>query len=327
MAGNVDPQSRLKYLDFTLVIGPGQSGARGRRVYPVHIVSPVNERWSEMRLNVKDAVTIQSTLEGALYRSATPAPVFRSGSARREVLTQDQREAQDLGQTLFKALLPSEDLRLLYYQSLDAAKTPGVAGLRFRLRIEAPDLATLPWEFLFAPHDSDHLGLKIPIVRDLSTRDAITPLKVTPPLRILAMAASPKDEIALNVDDERNKITEALRDLPGVELTWLPGRTVGALQDAVRQDQDQPVKYHIFHFIGHGGFDEAQNEGFILLEDEARLAKPLVASALSRLLRRAPDLRLAVLNSCDTAHGGHKDGFASFATTLVSSGTCPPSWR
>ena len=269
------------------------------------------------------AATIQTTLEGALYRSAQKDPVFRSSTARRQVLSQDQREAQDFGQTLFKALLPTEDLRHLYYQSLDTARTQGAAGLRLRLRIETPDLATLPWEFLFAPLDSDHLGLKVPIVRDLSTREAITPLKVTPPLRILAMVASPKDEPALNVDDERNKITEALRALPSVELTWLPGRTAEALQDAVRQDQDQPVKYHIFHFIGHGGFDEGQNEGFIQLEDEEGSAKPLVASALSRLLRRAPDLRLAVLNSCDTARGGHKDGFASFATTLVSSGDVP----
>jgi hypothetical protein len=43
-----------------------------------------------------------------------------------------------------------------------------------------------------------------------------------------------------------------------VELTWLPGQTGQDLQRAIRRGP-----WHVFHFIGHGGFDTISEEGFI----------------------------------------------------------------
>ena len=100
-----------------------------------------------------------------------------------------------------------------------------------------------------------------------------------------------------------------------VQLTWLEHGTWRALQDAMLRGP-----WHIFHFIGHGSFDEASREGLLILEDEQHQAFPLTASELARLLDNQHDLRLVLLNSCDGARGSSHDIFSSTAATLVLRG-------
>ncbi|MFD0382155.1 CHAT domain-containing protein [Streptomyces stramineus] len=75
---------------------------------------------------------------------------------------------------------------------------------------------------------------------------------------------------------------------------------------------------HILHFIGHGSYDTARQEGMISLADQDGREHPLHASALSALLSVArPKPQLVVLNSCQTGMGNADDLFSSTAAVLV----------
>ena len=50
----------------------------------------------------------------------------------------------------------------LYVASAQRAREEG-AVLRLVLRIRPPELARLPWEFLFDPGQQDYLGLSLPL--------------------------------------------------------------------------------------------------------------------------------------------------------------------
>ncbi|MGH3932438.1 MAG: hypothetical protein ACRDTF_20965 [Pseudonocardiaceae bacterium] len=64
--------------------------------------------------------------------------------------------------------------------------------------VRPPELARLPWEFLFDPGRQDYLGLTVPLVRYLQVLAPRAPLRVAAPLRILGMAARPGDQHALD---------------------------------------------------------------------------------------------------------------------------------
>jgi formylglycine-generating enzyme required for sulfatase activity/tetratricopeptide (TPR) repeat protein len=78
--------------------------------------------------------------------------------------------------------------------------------------------------------------------------------------------------------------------------------------------------WNIFHFIGHGRFDERSDEGYITLVNEEGRAAELRAAELVRLLADYPSLRLVLLNSCEGARSGGRSIFSSTAATLVRRG-------
>ncbi|MGH7454664.1 MAG: SUMF1/EgtB/PvdO family nonheme iron enzyme, partial [bacterium] len=193
-------------------------------------------------------------------------------------------------------------------------------GLRFKLRIQSPELAALPWEFLYDARQAEYICLSrnTPVVRYIDLPQVIPPLAVTPPLRILGMMVSPSDLQSLDLDNEKHRVEEATKDLQKkslVELTWLEGKTWRDLQKAMRAGP-----WHIFHFIGHGAFDRNAGEGLIFLEDEEGASHRLTATQLGRLLADHPSLRLALLNACEGARGNERDIFSSTGSILVRRG-------
>ena len=83
-----------------------------------------------------------------------------------------------------------------------------------------------------------------------------------------------------------------------MELAWLEGQTWRHLQRAMRRGP-----WHVFHFIGHGGFDPETEEGAIALTDDEGRKHLLGASDLALLLDDHYFLRLVFLNSCEGARG------------------------
>jgi hypothetical protein len=132
------------------------------------------------------------------------------------------------------------------------------------------------------------------------------------------MIASPKNLANLDVDNEKLRIEKATEDLRAkglCEVTWLEGKTWHDLQRAMRRGP-----WHIFHFIGHGGFDSHAQEGLIALEDNVGEAHSLSATKLGRLLADHRSLRLVILNSCEGGRGSARDIFSSTAALLVRQG-------
>ena len=295
------------YLDFELRIDAGVG-----REFPVSVInSPAGEARETMHFPF-DELALENRLQ------ALQIALLRSGGKRRRVNLPEEQTVQDFGRDLCAALFCGE-IRSRYDVSLIKAAHQG-KGLRVKLRIQAPELAALPWEFIFDKNDSEYLCLsrETPIVRYIELPKPIQPLTITLPLRILVMIAAPSDLQSLDIEKEKKRIEEAVKDLETrglVELTWLSGQTWRDLQRAMRGGP-----WHVFHFIGHGGFDTFKDEGLICLSNEEGKTHPLSATQLGRLLAGHKPLRLVLLNACEGARGGNRDIFSSTASILVQRG-------
>jgi hypothetical protein len=146
-----------------------------------------------------------------------------------------------------------------------------------------------------------------------------TPLAVKRPIRILAMVASPRDLRQLDVDGEKKRMVQAVEHLVGqingIELAWVTGETLDDLQKEMRKGP-----WHVFHFIGHGSFDESHGEGFIALANEAGNTNFVDATTLSMFLADHQPMRLVVLNSCKGTRASTTNLFSSTAAVLVRRG-------
>ena len=259
-----------EYLDFEVEIRDNGVGG-----YVVAVIkSPAGEARASMTFPFGE-------LELQNHLQALEIALLRSGGTRRRIPTKEEATVERFGRTLFNMLMIG-DVGTLYYESQREVAHAG-KGLRVKLRIHPPKLASLPWEFLYDPR-SEYICLSshTPLVRYPEVAQPPLPLSVTPPLRILGMVASPADLDELNVPLEKQRVEMALKPLQEaglVELVWLPGQTWRELQRALRREV-----WHIFHFIGHGGFDAVRDEGMLMLADDMGKASPLLASQLGQLL-------------------------------------------
>ena len=244
--------------------------------------------------------------------------LLRSGNTRRLVSSAQEQTVREFGQTLFNTLMTSE-VRSRYEISLNEAARRK-KGLRVKLRIQPPELAVLPWEFMYDPRAGDYICLstQTPLVRYIDTPQVVEPLGIAPPLKILGVIANPVGLAPLDAENEKRRLETALGELVGrqqVAFSWLEHATWRELQRALRKSH-----WHILHFIGHGGFDAVSDEGYIVMEEDDHGARRLPATQLARLLVDHDTLRLAVLNACESAQGGFKDLISSTASVLVRRG-------
>lgn len=242
---------------------------------------------------------------------------YAQRTAAADVLPTDARE---FGSRLFQAIFAS-DVGTCLRRSLDEARRRQV-GLRIRLRFDrdVPELANLPWEYLYAEAEQRFLALSdaTPVVRYLELSQAAPVLPVAPPLTVLAVLANPKGAPPLDVEREWGLLRQATEDLMQrqvVRLERLPAATLEALQVRLRQG---PV--HVLHFVGHGFFDAGQNLGGTLFEDANGYPNWVPARNLSILLADHRALRLVFLNACRSAAGSDGAAFTGAAQTLVSEG-------
>lgn len=299
----------MDFLDFEIHIAPGTS-----QDYPILVVkSPVGEASGTFHLPF-DAPGLENHLKGV------EIAVLKSGSVRRDiVMASDEAESvSDFGTKLFNALFAGQ-VQTVFRRSQDAARAQK-KGLRVRLRIDAPELSTLPWEFMYDPSTGDYVCLssETPLVRYLQFDRAPEELTVKPPITILAMVASPKDRPTLDAAREKDRMQQATAGLQAaglLHIEWPEGSTWRDLQTTLRRKD-----YHIFHFVGHGGFDPVAGEGVLAFTDEAGNSQLLSATEVGRLLGDERSLRLVVLNSCLGAKGNTTDIFSSTSATLVRRG-------
>jgi CHAT domain len=304
----------MEYLELEVKISP-----RGEGVYAVSVLgSPAGETNATLELTPSDSAfrdrlrLVEAARGAGSGRSFAPA---RPEGPPLEPL----RSAQELGRDLFAALTREKTLYACYHTSLVQARGQG-KGLRLRLRIEAPDLAALPWEYLFDPDfKQDYLSLsrETPIVRHLEVALPIEPLTLEPPIRILGMVGARHGLDVAREQEQMALAIEHLTDKGVVRLQWVGGHTWRDLSEAL---QEGP--WHIFHFIGHGGFDEATGEGLVLLDAEAGGSEPhrLPARDLGTLLADHAPLKLAVLNACEGARSSETSLHSSSGAILASRG-------
>ena len=203
----------------------------------------------------------------------------------------------------------------LYRSSYSTAQAAG-DGVRITLSLtEVPELAEIPWEYLFDKPNFLAISTSTPIVRYLDVAKPRRPLEVALPIRILAVISAPTDADGLDTGDERQRLESSLKpliDANAVSIDWLEEATLLALTKKLRPDT-----YHILHFIGHGGFDDASGEGALLFEDDAGRGRPISGEQLATVLNNKTSLRLVFLNSCEGARTSVKDPFSGVAASLI----------
>jgi hypothetical protein len=267
----------MKYLDFDL---------RARDVQNSHFSVEVTAS-SMDRMRAPEDVTLDEDVLTRLLRNLERGRI----SLANLIL---------LGQELARLAFPPtvRTMLLSSFAALGAEE-----GLRLRLILDAPQLANLPWEFLYL----DRVGIgeqgrdgflaldpRISLVRHEAIPFAAAPIRGTLPLKLLVGFASPRDQEELDLNTERRIIETALDGVSQIQPTYLEHLTIDALQS-------QKGPYDIFHFAGHGRFGDG---GSIVLEDARQRSMYLAADRLALTLR-ALGVRMAVLGACES---GRRDG-------------------
>ena len=243
--------------------------------------------------------------------------VARAGAE--EICLEDEKAVREFGIELFNSLFTGK-IRTRFDTSIQEVERQGM-GLRLRIHfVEAPELAILPWEFLFDDCQGDYICLSqnTPIVRHLDLQGKKS-LSVKPPLRILGMLAVPKDQNQLDVDNERKLVENAIKPLEErglLKLVWMEGHSLRDLQ----KEMDRRGPWHIFHFIGHGEFDEILGKGKIDLTGNGGNTNSSDATQLARILADHKYLRLVIINACEGARGSQNDIFSSTSSILIQHG-------
>jgi hypothetical protein len=301
------PRVPLGYLDFDIWIDQKSEGLYRAKAWS-----------SAAGFEATECFALPAALLGGELCLAGGAAPRRGGSGAAEAT--DGASAEQVGDELFRAVFQGELLKA--FQGC-LAKAQGGPGLRIRLRLnDVPQLAGLPWEYLYDAEGRGFLALsgRTPVVRYLELSEGLGTLLVEPPLRILAVISTPKGyrELA-EADEEWRRLGAALEPLQRrglIEVERLERPTPEALEARLRNGQ--PV--HILHFVGHGGFSELRGEGVLVFEDEAGNGVPMGGPTLAYLLQDHPSLRLAVLNACNGARASHENTFAGTAQVLVQRG-------
>lgn len=257
------------------------------------------------------------------------------------------------GELLADALLPDE-VRGLLLRSLDAVRSRG-HGLRIRLMLSGR-IQSLPLESLVLKRtageatqlDCAALMPDVSIVRHDAATLQNQPVRAGVSLRILGATANPHGSDRLDLQAEKDSLHRALEARTDVVVSWIEHATPQGLFAST-----EPA--HIFHFIGHGDFEEepqadgagavppaqtptsgaaalgpvrdmmkkgktafkdAPGRGVVLLEDGASGSVAISAERLGLHLRDR-GVRVAVLSACKTAHRDEIHVWSSLAAGLL----------
>lgn len=249
--------------------------------------------------------------------------ILRSRDSRSgPLLSPEERTLQEFGELVFrKVFCESGSVAAAYTGSLALLHGREDEGLRINLRVDPPEISSLPWEYVFDGRLSKNylcLRHQSPVVRRLGTVAGAGEIPVRPKVRILAMLVNLPGKWSLpDAENERRVLTELFDKLGmSVELCW----TLRATHDSLFEHLQQGP-WDIFHFIGHGGVDEAadidnvlHSEGHVIMDDGRGGADKVPANRLASLLEGAR-VKLAVFNCCDGARGS-----ASVGAALVAAG-------
>ncbi|GAA2025406.1 hypothetical protein GCM10009819_05530 [Agromyces tropicus] len=259
-------------------------------------------------LDVDDLLARRRTVEANILAAAVRA---------RRVVGPEESVIREVGRELFERVFDG-GIGETYRTSRAVAAERG-RELQLRLRTRVPELAALPWETLFDPEAGTYVSRRDPLVRVVPARHVRDPLEVEPPLRVLAMVAAPANLVPIDVAEERERLEQALAApiaAGQVEVHWLEDVSWRGLHAALLSG-----RWHVLHFIGHGLFDEARDEGMLAFVGRDGRAEFVAAGSLADLLDEAdPTPRLVVLNSCASAAAGSTDLFSGTAAALVRSG-------
>ncbi len=223
------------------------------------------------------------------------------------------QQSVQLGTLLYQSLFVDQ-IALLFQRALGECLRDDHIGLRIRLRIEAAELAALPWEYLYDPQRRLFLAASVetPVSRYLNLTEPVR--KLAGPEKINLLAVIPQNS-GLEIETEREMLAALAGRLSGkIAVDILAGEaTQKALRAALRQHD-----YHIFHYAGHGSFKN--DEAFIHLDHSEKLTEPMNADQFAQFFLDYPSMRLVFLNACQGAARSSHQALTGLAPQLVLRG-------
>ena len=203
-----------------------------------------------------------------------------------------------VGAQLYRALFPPA----VHAHLRATIAGAGNCGVRIRLILDPPDLAGIPWEFLYDPESQTYLAvspmtvLSRYIPQPLPIRDVRQ--RGHGPVRVLVVISSPRGLDDVNAADEERLIRSALAErvkAGQVEVDVLRRATVGEIGAWLREKP-----YAVFHYIGHANFDGEQGV-VALVDDETGGPRYVTDETFAGFFIGNRTLGLAVLNTCSGA--------------------------
>lgn len=220
-------------------------------------------------------------------------------------------------QVLYRAIFQGE-----FQVKLIQAK-PKLGPFVVRWVIDGVDLQAIPWEALVKPGTREGFlakGTDFQVIRGVPVDEVVPPCPVDGRLRILIVGREVSTNSLHGLQAMTNDAPHVqwLEPLVGPDVTWK--QIFSYLRTA-------PVRPHVLHFVGHGGFKPADPMATNCLtqptlglsnDTEDELAW-INAETLADEIKAngADELRLVMLESCEGAASG---GFGSAAQMLVRSG-------
>jgi CHAT domain len=229
----------------------------------------------------------------------------------------DRELLKTLGNTLYQALFPN-NINARFHATIASAAAKNYS-VRLRLIFQSPELAALPWEFLYDEGTNTFLGNN---TQTVLSRYVDVPLQkrdiksASLPLKVLLVISSPSKLTKLDASGEEKFIREALAkhlEAGQIELDVLQIATIRNISQKLREKP-----YNIFHFIGHGEFED--DKGYIILVNENGEAKSLDDERFANLFLGGSNVGLVILNSCKGATVSTNQAFAGTAPNLVRRG-------
>lgn len=232
--------------------------------------------------------------------------------------SEEENKLKEFGKDLFNQVM----VRTVYTLYKNAKIYAGDRGhtLRFRLHLATPEIMELPWELLC--EKGEFLGLTITASRPriLISRCPIDARNAEAknghlPLHVTIMTSKPRNFYETNAEEERLLIKKALSIAESkgyVVLNEIPGT------DRELANIYKNRTWDIFHFIGHGSFNDRNQEGELVLEDTQGRGINIPAYKFSMSLPES--VKLVFLNACDSARTNSWEPFSSIAYILAKQG-------
>jgi len=218
------------------------------------------------------------------------------------------------GSTLFDALMQS-DIRDLWMRAQNELESGITSGLRIRLALQPPLVASLPWESLYDSGRNEAFAARgrTPLVRIENQHrriGATRSLQAALPIKVLlAIPDDPSSQI--DTAEEIRQIT-ALQETLGssfIQIIPFTGRfDIVALRRKIEQE-----KADILHIVAHG-----EPNGILLWKrDKPDFAAP---SSLRTVVQQAETLKLVFLNACLAGKISSEDAFSTVGPQLLQGG-------
>ncbi|RUA17171.1 MAG: hypothetical protein DSY55_02585 [Clostridia bacterium] len=235
---------------------------------------------------------------------------------REEPFTTNEALFREVGSTLFHALFQGQvhDLFQAFYVQQVQVKEETYLRLRLNIDEAAIELATLPWELLHREDMFLATQINTIVTRQLLNLKygAIKPLKGKDKPRVLLVIP---EGSGLNTTREEKAITRALRKAR-IPYRILKGKVPLQLVDDTLAEGD----YAVLHFIGHGVFDADESgalRGRLRFNawDDAPAGEEedwVTETDLQTMLGNYKNMKLVVLNACDTAELSERPDASGF---------------